>query len=96
VDRNDTRAALYECAESAGLNDIRALRSDIEAREQRFSVSIRVSWGSLSVEESAESARVTTDIRRTIPGASARDVQTWQFELVGEEGWRVCRAKLVS
>ncbi|BCB80351.1 hypothetical protein GCM10022251_04880 [Phytohabitans flavus] len=92
VDRNDTRAQLYACRTSAQLTVMDALRRDIEAREAEHSIKIMVSWGSLTVDERAGRSDVTVEVRRAIADGSESDRQTYRFDVVDENGWRVCGA----
>jgi hypothetical protein len=96
VERDDARAEQYVCREAPDLAEVRALRNDIEAREERYSVRILVSWGSLRVEPAAEGQTVTTEVRRTIADGSERTQDRWQFEVVDRDGWRVCAARRLS
>jgi hypothetical protein len=96
VDRDDARADQYVCREAPDLAEMRALRDDIQAREQRYSVRIVVSWGSLRVEPAGEGRTVTTEVRRTIADGSERAQDQWRFEVVDRDGWRVCAARRVS
>ncbi|HEX5596243.1 MAG TPA: hypothetical protein VFX61_09545 [Micromonosporaceae bacterium] len=92
VDRNDAQANLYVCKGSPDLAEVRALRADLDDREERFSIRIHVTWGSLKVEPAASGKRVTTDIARTIADGSEHSRETWRFEVVDQDGWRVCGA----
>lgn len=96
VERDDVRAGLYACRDGSGLAEIRALRDDMLDRERRFDISIRVTWGSLAVAEDGDRARVTTDLVRTISDGSEQSRQSWRFEVVEQDGWRVCGATRVS
>lgn len=96
VDRDDARAEQYVCRESPDLAEVRALRDDIQAREQRYSVRIVVSWSSLQVEPAGEGRTVTTELRRTIADGSGRAQDRWRFEVVDRDGWRVCAAHRLS
>lgn len=93
VDRDDARADQYACEDASGLTAMRELRDDIQAREQRYSVRIVVSWGSLHVESAPEGRVVTTEVRRTIADGSERAQDRWRFDLVDRDGWRVCGAQ---
>jgi hypothetical protein len=92
IERNDTRADLYSCSNDDGLRPIRAFREDIEARERQHSISIVVSWGSLTVQESPGRATVGTEISRTISDGTEKELHDWRFDLTDEGGWRVCGA----
>ncbi|HEX2770816.1 MAG TPA: hypothetical protein VHN18_00105 [Micromonosporaceae bacterium] len=96
VDRDDARADQYVCRGAPDLAEVRALRDDIQAREQRYSVRIVVSWGSLRVEPAGEGRAVTTEVRRTIADGSERAQDRWRFEVVDRDGWRVCSARRLS
>ncbi|GAA1879975.1 hypothetical protein [Asanoa iriomotensis] len=96
VERDDATAKLYSCAQDRGLEPVRALKRDIEMREQSFDVSILVDWGALSVQPAGEDRLVTTDIGRSLAGGE-RSVQVWRFTVVDENGgWRVCSAERAS
>jgi hypothetical protein len=95
VERNDVQAELYTCGNKEALGPIEDFLADVKAREQQHSISIVVSWGSLTVEGSGERATVTTDVSRTISDGSESDHQTWRFGLIDEDGWRVCSAAKV-
>src|SRR5262245_3403748 len=100
LDRDDDRAALHTCADPGGLAEIRAWRdNEIVARERDLNVVMSVSWGVLTVAERTErTATVTTDIRRSanIDGIPQSVLDTWRFQTVDENGWRVCGATRVS
>jgi hypothetical protein len=92
IERNDTRASLYTCDADSGLGEMRSFREEIEIRENQYSIRIVLSWGSLAVQESPGRSTVTTEISRTISDGTEKDLQNWRFELVDEDGWRVCSA----
>lgn len=91
VERNDTRVDLYTCS-SSRLGAIRAFKDDVEARERQHSMRIVVSWGALTVQETPRGATVDTEISRTISDGTEKELQNWRFDLVDEDGWRVCGA----
>jgi hypothetical protein len=96
VERDDAAAKLYSCAQDQGLEPIRALKRDIEMREQSFDVTIMVDWGALRVQEAGNDRSVTTEIGRRLFGGE-RSVQTWRFTVVDENGgWRVCSAQRIG
>jgi hypothetical protein len=99
VDRDDGRARIFECRTGAELGAVSTLKADLEAQEERLDTTILVSWGELFVERRDQRAAVvTTGIRRTaqVDGASQSLVDQWRFEVVDEDGWRVCGAEQVS
>lgn len=95
VNRNEQEAALYRCEAGGEFSQLEALKSDIVSREKQFSISINVSWTSLTVTEMPGRATVTTDIIRTISDGSERTSDRWVFPVVAEDGWRVCGGSAV-
>ena len=95
VNRNDTRANGYVCRTGADLTEIRALRSDVIAREKQFNISVSVTWGPLAVRQSGGAADVTLTIKVDVPeanGATSESAQQWSLSLRQDSGWRVCGA----
>ncbi len=99
VNRNDKDAALFTC-KNADLTAISALRTQLVEREKEFDVTVNVSWSTLTVSGTEEARRtVGTDL--LIAGSSngdalSRRTESWSFDLVDEDGWRVCNAAKVS
>ncbi|MFY1618215.1 hypothetical protein [Micromonospora sp. WMMD736] len=99
VDRNDARADLYTCEGSTQLDSVRSLRTDLVAREQRFGVTISVSWGSLGLQKQGDNAadvQVTLIISALVDGIRQSDRQAWQFNTQLADGWRVCGGRSVA
>ncbi|BCL14393.1 hypothetical protein [Micromonospora sagamiensis] len=99
VDRNDARADLFICGQGPdGVAELRALRTDLEAREKRFGTTFSVKWGGLTVQEREEQAEVVVDltISAFVDGISQSDRQSWQFITREESDWRVCGAAKVG
>ncbi|GGQ43489.1 hypothetical protein [Couchioplanes azureus] len=95
VNRDDQQASLFTCKEPE-LSLLKAFRDDIQSREQRFSIGIRVDWTSLTVSTEGGQTLVSTDIRRTISDGSERTTDGWRFPLVDQDGWRVCGASPIN
>lgn len=93
VDHNDVLADQLVCAESS-LGELRNLRSDLRAREQRFQITFDVKWGPLEVTKRDSSAEVTVElqIRYAQGGLFQVDHQRWRFGVRDSDGWRVCEA----
>jgi hypothetical protein len=93
VDRNDVLARQFVC-DSARLTELEAFRADLQEREKRFQVSLKVSWGPLDVQARGESATVTVDLITTavINNMFYNGQQSWRFETRKDGGWRVCEA----
>ncbi|GHJ11509.1 hypothetical protein TPA0907_58760 [Micromonospora humidisoli] len=99
VNENDTRAELLVCDESSDdLAALSSLRDDLRDRARRFSATLTISWGALSVERDGEIAQVETDLilSAAVDGISQSDRQRWQFQTRLDEHWKVCRAKKVG
>lgn len=98
VERDDTRADLFVCA-APELDGLRGLRDEIEQRERAFDVSVRVSWGALTrTRVAADRETVRTEVTIAgVAGAETRSerTETWSFDLVDTDGWRVCGATKV-
>ncbi|NBE81178.1 Rv0361 family membrane protein [Micromonospora rubida] len=94
VDRNDVRAEQFTCSTNPPeLNELRALRDDLLAREKRFATTISVSWGRLDVQSQGDMAQVRVDliISAHVDGISQSDRQPWQFNVRrADDGWKVC------
>ncbi|MCG5452792.1 hypothetical protein [Micromonospora hortensis] len=92
VDRNDVRADLFTCESGSQLEALRALRTDLLEREQRFATTITVSWGTLNVQTQGDVAavEVTLIISARVDGMSQSDRQPWQFNTRLADGWQVC------
>ncbi|MFE9186186.1 hypothetical protein ACFYMB_22990 [Micromonospora haikouensis] len=96
VDRNDIKADQFTCSEST-LEMVRGLRSEIEQREARFDVDVRISWGALTRTRTADGESVETTLTISSsangqPRSSRREA--WTFQVSDEaDGWRVCDAR---
>ncbi|MCG5460957.1 hypothetical protein MED01_004929 [Micromonospora sp. MED01] len=94
VDRNDTRADLFTCESGSQLEAVQDLRVEIEQRESKFGVAVRVTWGQLTRTPSNEGESVGTTL--TISGSAEGVVRSsrredWTFSVVeGNGGWRIC------
>ncbi|HET8682403.1 MAG TPA: hypothetical protein VFM54_11090 [Micromonosporaceae bacterium] len=93
VERDDARAKLYACENNARLGEIEGYRADIDQREDRYATRISVSWGGLTVTGDQRNATVLVETRRTVAGGVESDVQRWQFDVLEQDGWRVCGAR---
>ncbi|MEV4658971.1 hypothetical protein [Micromonospora sp. NPDC049301] len=92
VDRNDVRADQFTCEGVAKLEQLRALRDDLVAREERFGVSISVSWGPLDVQAEGNRAVVQVEliISAIVDGITQSDRQLWSFVAQRGADWRLC------
>lgn len=96
VNRDDNAASLYTCRSGADLSQIKAYRDDIVRREKDFTVGIRASWSSIAVTVNGTKAAATTIVTKTVTDQSGRIADSWHFDLVDQDGWRVCSASKVS
>jgi hypothetical protein len=95
VDHNDVLAEQFTCDDSgSGLAELRALRDDLAAREQRFQVTFVVRWGPLDVRTRGDVAEVHVELVISYPvgNLSSTDHQPWRFVTREDDGWRVCEA----
>jgi hypothetical protein len=96
VERNDAEAEAYSCRGEPDLGMAKVLRDEIERREADFDVEVRVSWGRLS-RSTIDAQREVVETELTIASFSegaprGRRNEIWRFEVVDEDGWRVCGA----
>jgi len=96
VNRNDQEAALFECKSGGEFSKIQAYRNDIVKREMDFSVGIAISWSSLDVVTNGAKGTVTATLTKTLTDQTGRASDSWQFDVVDQDGWRVCSATKVS
>ncbi|MEU5548252.1 hypothetical protein ABZ738_00630 [Micromonospora sp. NPDC047793] len=96
IDENEVRADLLTCERNADLEQLRQLRSDLEAREERFGVSIMVSWGNPQAQQGSDTAQVRVDLlfSARVDGVRQNDRQTWVFTTRLGNDWRVCSATM--
>ncbi len=92
VDRNDVRADLFVCEGNTDLEQLRLLRSDLVAREERFGTRMWVSWERLQVDPTGNTAEVRVDLTFSaqIDGIRQSDRQPWTFTTQLSDDWRVC------
>jgi hypothetical protein len=96
VDRDDKEAALYTCKSGGDLAALSTLRLEMINREKNFDVKVSASWRSLTVVDVDKAHKsVSTDL--IISGASdgntvSRRSEPWSFNVVDDDGWRVCSA----
>ena len=96
VNRDDNAAALYECKSGGNFAEIESFRSDIVGREKTYSVGITVSWGSLVVALNGNGGTVTTDLTKATSTGSESITKTWRFDVIDQDGWRVCGATQIA
>ena len=92
VDHNDVRADLFTCDGDTDLDQLRLLRSDLAAREERFGTSMSISWGNVLAEEAGNRAEVRVELLLSarVDGVRQYDRQSWTFTTQLAEEWRVC------
>ncbi|WP_246608160.1 hypothetical protein [Paractinoplanes toevensis] len=92
VNRDDNEAELYECKSGGDLAELEAYRADIIDREKIHSVGITVSWGSFDVSTNGAQGTVSTDLTKGTSNGNERITKPWRFDVVDQDGWRVCGA----
>lgn len=96
VNRDDEEAALYQCKSGGDFSHIQQYRSEISTREKEFSVGIAITWSSLDVATNGDKGTVTTELTKTLSSQTGRRANSWQFDVVNQDGWRVCGATELS
>ncbi|MGK5679618.1 Rv0361 family membrane protein [Actinoplanes sp. URMC 104] len=96
VNRDDARAALYQCRSGGDFQQIAAYRADVLAREKQFTATIAVTWKTIAVRTNGANAEAETDLVKTTSSQPGRVTDTWRLNLVDEDGWRVCGATQTS
>ncbi len=100
VNRDDQQVSLYTC-NSPDLTAISQLRGEMVEREQKFNVSVSVSWGALT-RRSAGPQQEDVSTQLTISSASQGKLNSsrnedWVFRTIEDDGaWRVCGANKAS
>ncbi|MFY1704752.1 hypothetical protein ACN28G_23990 [Micromonospora sp. WMMA1923] len=100
VDRDDTKASVFMCEQKPDLTAVSVLRQEILDREVRFDVTVRVSWGPLSLADNGQGQSVATTLTVSSsangePRSSRRE--NWQFDVTDDpDGWRVCGGRKLS
>ena len=100
VERDDKEASLYECKSGADLTAISGLRNEMVQREKDFHVTVSATWETFTVSGIEDGKKsVSTDL--TIAGSSngntqSRRTERWAFDMVDQDGWRVCGAYKIA
>jgi len=98
TDRDEVRANVFTC-KSSTLGSVDQLVRDITAREQQYGITIRVTSSDLAISSTTDRASVDANLKIDVPeqgGQSSRSIQRWHFDVVNQDGWRVCAANRVS
>jgi hypothetical protein len=97
--RDNGQAKLFECDEATARSALQPVLDDLEERERRWDIRVKVSVTNFESSEEGASARVEADLLIDVPeadGKPSRSSQRWTFELRDEDGWRVCSAQQIS
>jgi hypothetical protein len=98
-DRDEQTAEVYQCGDGSGLNEIHALRNDIDNREKQHSITFTYSVGGITVlSESSTDATLSTTLvlTTTMQGRPLREVEHWQMTARNDHGWHLCGAHEVD
>ena len=84
-DRDTRRVALFVCEQ---LEAGQALDETVSGIDPDLSVS----WGDFSIDQNGDIATVTGQLRFRLDqaGTSYSSVEQWRFNMVKQDGWRVC------
>ncbi len=97
AEHDTARAARFTCnrPQTREIDELRAL---LASREQEHSVTITVAPANSDVRASGSSATVDVDLKLTVgvAGASQREIQRWRFDLVEQNGWRICDVRRLT
>ncbi|MBM0238426.1 hypothetical protein JNW88_17025 [Micromonospora sp. ATA32] len=94
VARDDTKADLYSC--DRPLPAIEGFRDQMVSRERELDVAFSINIENVAVSKSGPSnATVFAVIRRSasIDGVQQSLTDSWRFDVVDQNGWRVCSAQ---
>ncbi len=92
---HDQRAAAMLTCGKPQLDEILALERDLAGRASSFGSPIRVAVTDLNGTESADQASVQAKLAVTADqadGAVTQTLVTYRFQLVDDDGWKVCGA----
>ncbi|MEU7825297.1 hypothetical protein [Catellatospora sp. NPDC049133] len=95
VAKDEVGVDLYECAHPEKLSDLRAMRADLDRRESEFNVQMLVSWGAMTSVDKSGTMELGTSLTVTAMEngvVQGRQTELWYFELIEDDGWRVCGA----
>jgi hypothetical protein len=96
---DEQRAHSLQCA-TPNLSAVDNLATDLKSRETQFAVDIKVTLADLDVTStSATSTTAETNLKLAAPQSNNTQsvaIQHWRFDLVRNDGWRVCSAQRTS
>ncbi len=95
IDRDELKASKYRCSDASALDEIRALRADIDDRQRRFGATYSFSVDRVNeISKAGDEARMAVDLILSMvsEGQSIREVEHWEVTARNENGWRVCGA----
>ncbi|MEU8000858.1 hypothetical protein AB0B66_06840 [Catellatospora sp. NPDC049111] len=96
VTEDEVGVDLYECDNPEKLSDLKTMRADLDRRESEFKVQMLVSWGAMTSAEKSGTMELGTSLTVTAMEngvVQGRQTEPWYFDLVEDDGWRVCGAK---
>lgn len=96
VNRNEKEVRLYTCKSGGDFTQLDAYRTDIQNRENRFSIAVQVTWEGLRVTTNGTQGTVDVDLTRAIQDGSEQATDRWRLAIVDADGWRVCGATKAS
>ena len=91
VHRDDDETSLFTCESGGSFAAIEAFRSDIINIETANSTTVQVSWENLKVATSGTQGSVELDLTRYV-GDQEQITDKWKFDVLDQDGWRVCGA----
>jgi len=93
--KDPAMASLYTCANPARLGPLDSYRDELEAREKNFGVTILVTSSRMTTTDSTiqMDLHVVANKNGSVESESS---DPWRFQMVDEDGWRVCGAERLT
>ena len=95
VNRDEDETRLFTCKSGGDFAAITAFRAEMLQAEAAASTSIQVTWEDLRVSAGESQGVVEVDLTRSV-GNTEQVTDTWRFDVVEQDGWRVCGAARVA
>ena len=95
LNKDDNAAQLYLCKSGADLAALDSYRKTMEAVERDRSVGITVTWSDLTDDTADKAGSVSAKVQQTASDNSRLE-NTWRFDMVDQDGWRICRATMTQ
>jgi hypothetical protein len=95
LNKDDASAELYLCKSGADMSALDAYRRTMETVAKDKSVGITVTWSDLTDDTVNKGGSVSAKIQQTASDNSRLE-NTWRFDMVDQDGWRICSATKIQ